>query len=349
MNGNQDESSAYYPFGGTRSDNSSVYLNYKYTGQEQDQETGLYNYGARLYDPDLGRFLAPDSIVPDPANPQSLNRYSYVLNNPLNYTDPSGHGFFDWLFGSGDDDDSTGSSSNTGSSGSTDSASLPVVTGTGNSNAEATDNLYLGNYSYSNSFTNGMPDNNLIGGPSSGGFSNSGSLLGTIGGWSAGGGQLSYSGLSTLASAFSWANYGASGISNYPALPQNSWAPGGGNPFGTLSRGDIVSAFTSGVDIYRTFAKASSLVTSKDIRLATLGVLADTIGGTISMTPIQVAGIKNWVGGTVSVAGMTVSALSLNPAGVARGGIGLLSSVPVFYSDKSQSVLDWWIDRVSPF
>ena len=48
-------------------------------------------YNARYYDPALGRFLAADSMVPDPANPQSLNRYSYTLNNPLRYTDPSGH------------------------------------------------------------------------------------------------------------------------------------------------------------------------------------------------------------------------------------------------------------------
>jgi hypothetical protein len=50
----------------------------------------LYNYDARLYDPVIGRFISPDSIVPAPFNPQSLNRYSYVLNNPLMYTDPSG-------------------------------------------------------------------------------------------------------------------------------------------------------------------------------------------------------------------------------------------------------------------
>lgn len=47
--------------------------------------------GAREYDPSLGRWLSADSIVPDPANPQSLNRYSYVSNNPLRYVDPSGH------------------------------------------------------------------------------------------------------------------------------------------------------------------------------------------------------------------------------------------------------------------
>ena len=39
--------------------------------------------GARWYDPYLGRWLSPDPIVPDPANPQSLNRFSYCLNNPL--------------------------------------------------------------------------------------------------------------------------------------------------------------------------------------------------------------------------------------------------------------------------
>ncbi|MFP4345125.1 MAG: RHS repeat-associated core domain-containing protein, partial [Anaerolineales bacterium] len=46
---------------------------------------------ARYYDPALGRFISADTIVPDPANPQSLNRYAYVYNNPLKYTDPSGH------------------------------------------------------------------------------------------------------------------------------------------------------------------------------------------------------------------------------------------------------------------
>ncbi len=39
----------------------------------------------------LGRCLSPDSIVPNAANPQSLNRYAYVGNNPLRYTDPTGH------------------------------------------------------------------------------------------------------------------------------------------------------------------------------------------------------------------------------------------------------------------
>ncbi len=48
-------------------------------------------YGARYYDPTLGRFLSANTIVPQAGNPQGLNRYSYVGNNPLKYTDPSGH------------------------------------------------------------------------------------------------------------------------------------------------------------------------------------------------------------------------------------------------------------------
>jgi hypothetical protein len=39
----------------------------------------------------LGRFLQPDTLIPDPANPQAWNRYSYVVNNPINLNDPSGH------------------------------------------------------------------------------------------------------------------------------------------------------------------------------------------------------------------------------------------------------------------
>ena len=51
----------------------------------------LDHFVARYYDARIGKFISADSIVPDPANPQSLNRYSYVLNNPLRYTDPSGN------------------------------------------------------------------------------------------------------------------------------------------------------------------------------------------------------------------------------------------------------------------
>jgi hypothetical protein len=56
----------------------------------------LYYYGARYYDAALGRFVQADTIVPNPGNPQALNRYSYVYNNPLRYTDSTGHDPEDW-------------------------------------------------------------------------------------------------------------------------------------------------------------------------------------------------------------------------------------------------------------
>jgi RHS repeat-associated protein len=52
---------------------------------------GLYHFGARFYLGKLGRFISADTIVSSLANPQSLNRYAFVLNNPLKYTDPTGH------------------------------------------------------------------------------------------------------------------------------------------------------------------------------------------------------------------------------------------------------------------
>ena len=63
----------------------------RFTGQRWEAGLGLYDYRARFYDPALGRFLQPDSLVPEPGNPQALNRYAYVYNNPLRHTDPSGH------------------------------------------------------------------------------------------------------------------------------------------------------------------------------------------------------------------------------------------------------------------
>jgi RHS repeat-associated protein len=61
-----------------------------FTGHEHDDELGLINMRGRMYDPKLGRFLTPDPLVQVPFSGQALNRYSYVLNNPLAYVDPSG-------------------------------------------------------------------------------------------------------------------------------------------------------------------------------------------------------------------------------------------------------------------
>ena len=61
------------------------------TGQLQQADINLYYYNARYYDPALGRFVQSDTIVPQPYSVQGYDRYAYVNNNPLRYTDPSGH------------------------------------------------------------------------------------------------------------------------------------------------------------------------------------------------------------------------------------------------------------------
>jgi len=89
--GNQSVLLEYDPYGETATFTGSADLKYKYTGKERDDSTKLYFYAWRYYDPQLGRFTSPDTIIPDPSNPQEFNRYSYVNNNPIKYTDPTGH------------------------------------------------------------------------------------------------------------------------------------------------------------------------------------------------------------------------------------------------------------------
>ncbi len=67
------------------------FTNRGYTGHEHVDEMGLIHMNGRVYDPELGRFLSADPNVQAAENSQSYNRYSYVLNNPLKYTDPSGY------------------------------------------------------------------------------------------------------------------------------------------------------------------------------------------------------------------------------------------------------------------
>jgi RHS repeat-associated protein len=62
-----------------------------FTGHEQLDNTDLVHMKGRVYDPTIGRFLSPDPVIQDVTNVQNLNAYSYVLNNPLKYTDPSGY------------------------------------------------------------------------------------------------------------------------------------------------------------------------------------------------------------------------------------------------------------------
>jgi RHS repeat-associated protein len=65
----------------------------RFTGKERDNESGLDYFGARYYGSSMSRFMSPDPSglsFADPENPQSLNLYSYVRNNPLTNTDPTG-------------------------------------------------------------------------------------------------------------------------------------------------------------------------------------------------------------------------------------------------------------------
>ena len=80
----------YTPWGETRTD-GGLETDHTYTGQIEDTTTGLKFYNARYMDPVLARFVSPDTIVPNPSNGQNYNRYSYVENNPLRYSDPTGH------------------------------------------------------------------------------------------------------------------------------------------------------------------------------------------------------------------------------------------------------------------
>lgn len=68
-----------------------------FTGHEHYDLFDLVDMNGRIYDPVIGRFISPDPYIQDITNLQSLNRYSYVMNNPLSYTDPSGY-FFKSLF-----------------------------------------------------------------------------------------------------------------------------------------------------------------------------------------------------------------------------------------------------------
>jgi RHS repeat-associated protein len=60
------------------------------TGQEMLASVGLVHLNGRVYDPFIGRMTSADPVVGDPLNGQTWNRYSYVWNNPLAYTDPTG-------------------------------------------------------------------------------------------------------------------------------------------------------------------------------------------------------------------------------------------------------------------
>lgn len=85
------DSQRYRAYGAQRDPGTSLKTDKRFTGQTEDASIGLHWYASRAYDPTLGRFGCPDSVIPDPRRPQDLNRYAYVRGNPLRYADPTGH------------------------------------------------------------------------------------------------------------------------------------------------------------------------------------------------------------------------------------------------------------------
>ena len=88
----------FYPFGGERPYTTTCSQNYKFTGKERDSESGLDDFGARFYTSSVGRFMSPDwaarpTAVPYAVlgDPQSLNLYTYVRNDPITRADADGH------------------------------------------------------------------------------------------------------------------------------------------------------------------------------------------------------------------------------------------------------------------
>ena len=82
----------YLPLGDVRTDLTITnQTDFGYTGQRKIEGSELTDYRYRFLSNHLARFTQPDSIIPNPANPQTLNRYTYVNNNPIRWTDPTGH------------------------------------------------------------------------------------------------------------------------------------------------------------------------------------------------------------------------------------------------------------------
>lgn len=104
------QANEYDPWGKVVKSVGNTDPTHRFTGQELDPESGIHYYGGRYYDQNLARFISPDPFIQEPDNPQNLNRYSYVLNNPQGYIDPSGYFWGDWSFSS----DPSGSNWNSG-------------------------------------------------------------------------------------------------------------------------------------------------------------------------------------------------------------------------------------------
>ena len=86
-NGTVVEESVYYPYGADRARTGNFESEYRFTGKELDDETGLHYFGARYYDSQTGRFVSVDPLINKDAN---ISTFQYVDNNPIKFTDPKG-------------------------------------------------------------------------------------------------------------------------------------------------------------------------------------------------------------------------------------------------------------------
>lgn len=93
---------SYLPFGAMlEAPTDGADLHHYFTGKELDPSTSLYDFGARYYDPAVGRFTQPDPLIQNLYDPQTLNPYTYARNNPLRLVDPDGRAFSSSGLGSG--------------------------------------------------------------------------------------------------------------------------------------------------------------------------------------------------------------------------------------------------------
>jgi RHS repeat-associated protein len=95
-NGNKIGEQGHFPFGEGWY-NANTTTNWMFTSYDRDSESGLDYALARYYDSRVAMFCSADPVEGSPADPESWNRYTYVEDDPINLTDPTGRGFFSWL------------------------------------------------------------------------------------------------------------------------------------------------------------------------------------------------------------------------------------------------------------
>lgn len=93
QSGNVVDRKVFEPFGKVFKEFLPAVSAPRFTGKRVSAQSGLYDFGARWYDPEIGRFQQIDPIVQSPFAPVTLNAYAYAGNNPVNNVDPDGRGF----------------------------------------------------------------------------------------------------------------------------------------------------------------------------------------------------------------------------------------------------------------